>query len=276
MTNLDIIIIFVIHWYNTKDRCIGYVSLALILLLFIGDNNMEPWDNRFYVDKEGYVRAYINPDKAYRTNVTQTRSRPYFPRSYYENRKRISLITDPYKQWYETHFAKLNEGDYVIADGNDYSHPWKNPIHVTNDTEYVTWMGVEYKRFPERFGVIPVYFMSRLGKVLSFVRGDGRIMQTSTTYGYEKVVLGIEPNRFWVMIHRMVAEIYLGDVTDMQVDHKDCNPLNNHVDNLQIVTREQNIWLRDSRNDRFFDGKINKAFGWDTELPEVALDICWD
>lgn len=44
------------------------------------------------------------------------------------------------------------------------------------------------------------------------------------------------------LIHRLVAEHFIGDIPDgMLVDHKDENPENNRVDNLQIITPSKNI-----------------------------------
>jgi len=42
-------------------------------------------------------------------------------------------------------------------------------------------------------------------------------------------------------VHRLVAFTFLGGTEDMEVNHKDGNPLNNRLDNLEIVTRAQNI-----------------------------------
>lgn len=44
-----------------------------------------------------------------------------------------------------------------------------------------------------------------------------------------------------INIHRMVAEVYLGECPDgFVVNHKDGNKLNNHKDNLEYVTRSEN------------------------------------
>ena len=42
------------------------------------------------------------------------------------------------------------------------------------------------------------------------------------------------------MIHRLVAQAFLPNEKE-QVNHKDGNKLNNHVDNLQWVTQSENM-----------------------------------
>ena len=47
----------------------------------------------------------------------------------------------------------------------------------------------------------------------------------------------------WYTIHRIMAYLYHGlalDNYDLEPDHKDNNKLNNHKDNLEIVTRSEN------------------------------------
>lgn len=42
-------------------------------------------------------------------------------------------------------------------------------------------------------------------------------------------------------VHRLVAETFLGCTDEQEVNHKDGNPLNNHIDNLECVSRNENI-----------------------------------
>ena len=48
--------------------------------------------------------------------------------------------------------------------------------------------------------------------------------------------------RYWRRVHRLVAEHFIGDIAKgLEVNHKDLNKHNNHIDNLEIVTRRQNL-----------------------------------
>ena len=53
---------------------------------------------------------------------------------------------------------------------------------------------------------------------------------------------------FNTSVHRMVAECYLGSCPNgFVVDHIDGNKLNNHISNLQYLTKEENI-LKNPKN----------------------------
>lgn len=60
-------------------------------------------------------------------------------------------------------------------------------------------------------------------------------------YGYPVVCLNGKPKAVLKSIHRMVVEAFIGPIPDgMQVNHKDGNKENNHLDNLEICTGSQN------------------------------------
>lgn len=56
--------------------------------------------------------------------------------------------------------------------------------------------------------------------------------------GYLKAKL----NNYGVLLHSIMAELYLGKRPDgLVINHKDCNKVNNHPDNLEYVTIAENI-----------------------------------
>lgn len=93
--------------------------------------------------------------------------------------------------------------------------------------------------FKEAFGN---YGVSRDGRVCNFK--TGRILSdTKHTGGYRSVNLYMTPkkSKTW-LVHRLVAHVFLGPCrAGIQVNHKDCNKLNNHVDNLEYTDQSGNI-----------------------------------
>ena len=76
-----------------------------------------------------------------------------------------------------------------------------------------------------------------------------KIMSTGTWYGYEIVWLRREGVRKKFRVHRLVALVHLEVPDDPMIDdvnHKDKNRLNNHVDNLEWLSHIDNCAHRDS------------------------------
>ena len=95
------------------------------------------------------------------------------------------------------------------------------------------------------------YEISNHGRVRSFVNiHNGRnndmdgdyILKQYFRRGYKAVTLTNKDGMLaYCAIHRLVAEHFLGDCTDMQVNHIDGNKQNNMVSNLEICTMSHNI-----------------------------------
>lgn len=60
--------------------------------------------------------------------------------------------------------------------------------------------------------------------------------------GYLKVKLSTNGKQKTIQIHRLVAENFIDNPQSKpQVNHKDCNKINNHVNNLEWATAQENI-----------------------------------
>ena len=80
-------------------------------------------------------------------------------------------------------------------------------------------------------------YVTREGKVFG-PRGERKLIPNNS--GYYQVVYRYGNKHKNTLVHRMVAEVYLGE-SDLEVNHKDNNKLNNSVDNLEWVTHKQNM-----------------------------------
>lgn len=99
------------------------------------------------------------------------------------------------------------------------------------------------------------YYVTKSGKVITtkVKGGQGRInifQPREHCYkvdkdGYLEVCLSFIKNnrhiRKYYRVHRLVYETLMGDIPqELMIDHIDANPQNNSIENLQILTRENN------------------------------------
>lgn len=98
------------------------------------------------------------------------------------------------------------------------------------------------------------YEVSNLGRIKSLCGWNGRryvkrekILNPTKQEGSKKyyryiVTLTKEKKRKYAKVHRLVAEAFLPNPDKKpQVNHKDGNPLNNNVENLEWCTLQENI-----------------------------------
>lgn len=80
-----------------------------------------------------------------------------------------------------------------------------------------------------------------LGRIFNLRKHAWASLQADNQ-GYQKVHLYIGGKQKQVSLHRTIVETVWGPIPEgMQVDHKDGDPTNNVISNLEIVTRQQNI-----------------------------------
>lgn len=84
------------------------------------------------------------------------------------------------------------------------------------------------------------YMVSNTGKVYSKLKKI--IKKTSyTNNGYEVIMLARDGKQYGTFVHRLVAKAFLPNPNNLPiVNHKDENPRNNHVDNLEWCTYSYN------------------------------------
>ncbi len=90
-------------------------------------------------------------------------------------------------------------------------------------------------------GFEATYRVSNVGNVYS-IRSERNIAKQISPYGYVTVSLcwnGVCRSHY---VHRLVATAFLGTISkDTEINHKDCDKLNNNSDNLEIVTHAYNM-----------------------------------
>jgi hypothetical protein len=99
-------------------------------------------------------------------------------------------------------------------------------------------MGIEWRMIAQA----PGYEVSRCGLVRNAKTGQliaGHILRN----GYRQVNLFLSnTDVIYRMAHRLVAEAFIGPIPhNKEVNHKDGDKLNNHVNNLEYVTHRENM-----------------------------------
>lgn len=60
-------------------------------------------------------------------------------------------------------------------------------------------------------------------------------------FGYHRITLHKNSNRISYSVHRLVYETFKGDIPEgYEINHIDGNKSNNHIDNLELVTHQEN------------------------------------
>lgn len=87
------------------------------------------------------------------------------------------------------------------------------------------------------------------------VRRGGRILKPSLKDdGYYSVLLQNHGKRFYRRVNRIIAQAFIPNPENKPIaDHKDNNPLNNKVDNLQWLTEKENSikYIRENYDGRY-------------------------
>ena len=87
------------------------------------------------------------------------------------------------------------------------------------------------------------------------------IHNTAISHGYNLIGIGKKGNKTMIKRHRLMAYTLLNldiDNPKMEVDHIDGNRINNHINNLRVVNRQQNQWNRTKAKGYTYVKHLNK------------------
>ena len=87
-----------------------------------------------------------------------------------------------------------------------------------------------------------LYEVSQAGAIRNRITGKERVIHVNKSSGYLSIGLWKNTKRTESMIHRIVTAAFLGPCPDgYEVNHKDRNKLNPNLENLEYVTRSENV-----------------------------------
>ena len=88
----------------------------------------------------------------------------------------------------------------------------------------------------------PGYYADDSGKIFSLKRGKlTEKKQFPKTHGYLYVALYCGNKRYFPRVHRLIASTFIPNPTDLpEINHKDEDKTNNHVNNLEWCTSHDN------------------------------------
>lgn len=131
-----------------------------------------------------------------------------------------------------------------------------------------------------------LYQVSNTGKIKSLERygnskSNGKFLikekirkTTTTTAGYEYVVLANNGKNKTILVHRLVAETFIPNPENKKcVNHKDENKSNNNVENLEWCDYEYNNTYKDIHLRRNTDNVVRKIIQYDLDMREIKR---WD
>lgn len=88
-----------------------------------------------------------------------------------------------------------------------------------------------------------LYAVSDKGHVIrtnKYRNSTGRPLRPSVVSGYHRVTLSKENTRKAMLVHRLVADAFIGITSGFDVNHLNGDRLDNRLENLEVVTRRDN------------------------------------
>jgi hypothetical protein len=126
---------------------------------------------------------------------------------------------------------------------------------------------------------LPGYEVSNTGKVRSLKSGQPKLMSiVENNRGYMLCCLINNKKRITGYVHRLVAEAFLPtdrNLHELEVNHKDKNPKNNNVKNLEWVSYIENAFHKVDPHRYFLVERLKNAIDVlsNDQLEEIIVHI---
>lgn len=168
-----------------------------------------------------------------------------------ENKELTELDTIKYRKRGTGSIKKTNNNKYIAAikkdginksktfDTENDAEEWLKLQNLENKEnkevkEYIDNNGIEWKKIYDY-----KYLISSEGQIKNIK--NNILKGSKDNLGYNSIRLSKNGKEKTFLVHRLVADIFIGNPNNFpQVNHKDCNPENNNVKNLEWVTHIEN------------------------------------
>ena len=134
----------------------------------------------------------------------------------------------------------------------------------------------------EPIGGYPNYLVSPDGIVVSICKNKPKQLKFRDVNGYKRVVLYSSDSKPKdTLVHRIVAQTFLGICEGLEVNHKSGIKSDNRVENLEIVTKSENvkhahqtglIVFTAERKNKIRKGSVKRALFTLTEADSIRFD----
>lgn len=115
------------------------------------------------------------------------------------------------------------------------------------------------------------YVVTEDGRIFN-IRSGRELRQTFVSSGYKRVCLYNKNIKKDFLVHRLVCAAYHGE-SKLEVNHIDCNKLNNHASNLEWCSRKENI--KHAVDNGRFEGHANRLSQISRNIHAVSV-VCID